>query len=135
LVAEQQRGRRLPPREQDLEPEAGSCSAGSKLAGSASSRRNAHHKGADSLTPVRRVAELAAAGSTSREIAQTVFVTEKAVETRVGRAFRKLGISSRRLLPEVLARAPGNDQLTIVKRSALGTERCRAALVAVITIV
>ena len=64
--------------------------------------------GADSLTPSeRRVVELAAAGGTNREIAQTLFVTEKTVETHLGRAFRKLDVSSRRQLPEVLARAAG----------------------------
>ena len=55
----------------------------------------------------RRVVELAAAGGTNREIAQTLFVTEKTVETHLGRAFRKLNISSRRKLPDVLARAAG----------------------------
>jgi DNA-binding CsgD family transcriptional regulator len=65
--------------------------------------RSTDHAGADSLTPSeRRVAELAAAGGTNREIAQTLFVTEKTVETHLGRAFRKLSISSRRQLPDVL---------------------------------
>jgi DNA-binding CsgD family transcriptional regulator len=66
--------------------------------------RTAASAGADSLTPSeRRVVELAAAGGTNREIAQTLFVTEKTVETHLGRAFRKLGIGSRRQLPDVLA--------------------------------
>jgi DNA-binding CsgD family transcriptional regulator len=70
--------------------------------------RTTDRAGADSLTPSeRRVAELAAAGGTNREIAQTLFVTEKTVETHMGRAFRKLTISSRRQLPDVLARAAG----------------------------
>ena len=70
--------------------------------------RTTEHTGADSLTPSElRVAELAAAGGTNREIAQTLFVTEKTVETHLGRAFRKLDISSRRQLPEVLAHAAG----------------------------
>jgi DNA-binding CsgD family transcriptional regulator len=70
--------------------------------------RSTHHTGADSLTPSeRRVAELAGAGGTNREIAQTLFVTEKTVETHLGRAFRKLDISSRRQLPDVLAGAVG----------------------------
>jgi DNA-binding CsgD family transcriptional regulator len=70
--------------------------------------RRAHHTGADSLTPSeRRVVELAAAGGTNRGIAQTLFVTEKTVETHLGRAFRKLDISSRRQLADVLARAAG----------------------------
>src|SRR5215207_5145601 len=70
--------------------------------------RKTEHAGADSLTPSeRRVVELAATGGTNREIAQTLFVTEKTVETHLGRSFRKLDISSRRQLPDVLARAPG----------------------------
>jgi DNA-binding CsgD family transcriptional regulator len=68
--------------------------------------RTTERSGADSLTPSeRRVVEIAAAGSTNREIAQTLFVTEKTVETHLGRAFRKLDVSSRRQLPDVLARA------------------------------
>ena len=67
--------------------------------------RTTDHIGPDSLTPSeRRVAELAASGGTNREIAQELFVTEKTVETHLGRAFRKLDISSRRQLPDVLAR-------------------------------
>jgi DNA-binding CsgD family transcriptional regulator len=66
--------------------------------------RTTDHTGADSLTPSeRRIVELAATGATNREIAQTLFVTEKTVETHLGRAFRKLDISSRRQLPDVLA--------------------------------
>jgi DNA-binding CsgD family transcriptional regulator len=67
--------------------------------------RTAERSGVDSLTPSeRRVVEIAAAGSSNREIAQTLFVTEKTVETHLGRAFRKLDVSSRRQLPDVLAR-------------------------------
>ena len=70
--------------------------------------RTTERAGADSLTPSeRRVVELAATGGTNREIAQTLFVTEKTVETHLGRSFRKLDISSRRQLPDVLARAAG----------------------------
>jgi DNA-binding CsgD family transcriptional regulator len=70
--------------------------------------RTTDHTGVASLTPSeRRVAELAAAGDSNREIAQTLFVTEKTVETHLGRAFRKLDISSRRKLPDMLARAAG----------------------------
>jgi DNA-binding CsgD family transcriptional regulator len=68
--------------------------------------RRVERAGADSLTPSeRRVAELAAAGETNREIAQTLFVTEKTIETHLGRAFRKLDVTSRRQLPDVLAGA------------------------------
>ena len=68
--------------------------------------RTTGRSGADSLTPSeRRVAELAAGGQTNREIAQTLFVTEKTVETHLGRAFRKLDVTSRRQLPDVLSHA------------------------------
>jgi DNA-binding CsgD family transcriptional regulator len=68
--------------------------------------RTTDQAGPASLTPSeRRVVELAAAGGTNRDIAQTLFVTEKTVETHLGRAFRKLDVSSRRQLANVLARA------------------------------
>jgi DNA-binding CsgD family transcriptional regulator len=70
--------------------------------------RTTERSGEDSLTPSeRRVAQLAAGGDTNREIAQSLFVTEKTVETHLGRAFRKLDISSRRQLPDVLSGAVG----------------------------
>ncbi len=68
--------------------------------------RTTERGGLDSLTPSEgRVVKLAADGNTNRQIAQTLFVTEKTVETHLGRAFRKLDVSSRRQLPDVLARA------------------------------
>ena len=68
--------------------------------------RTTDQTGPESLTPSeRRVVELAAGGGTNREIAQELFVTEKTVETHLGRAFRKLEVSSRRQLPDALARA------------------------------
>jgi DNA-binding CsgD family transcriptional regulator len=52
--------------------------------------------GVSALTPAeRRVCELAAGESTNREIAQTLFVTEKTVELHLTSAYRKLGIRSR----------------------------------------
>ena len=69
--------------------------------------RTTHHAGVHSLTSSeRRVVELAASGDTNRQIAQTLFVTEKTVETHLGRAFRKLDVSSRRQLPDVLKHPP-----------------------------
>ena len=53
----------------------------------------------------RRVAELAAAGNSNPEIAQSLFVTRKTVETHLGRVYRKLGISGR----DHLARALGEQ--------------------------
>ena len=71
--------------------------------------RTTDRSGADSLTPSeQRVVELAAAGATNRAIAQALFVTEKTVETHLGRAFRKLDVSSRRQLPDVCPAPSGN---------------------------
>jgi DNA-binding CsgD family transcriptional regulator len=59
--------------------------------------------GVESLTPSeRRVAEMAAAGMTNRRIAQTLFLTVKTIETHLAAAYDKLGIRSRRELPEAL---------------------------------
>jgi DNA-binding CsgD family transcriptional regulator len=59
--------------------------------------------GADSLTPSeRRVAQLAAAGRSNRDIAQALFVTPKTVEVHLGNAYRKLGIRSRMQLRDAL---------------------------------
>ena len=62
--------------------------------------------GLESLTPSeRRVIELAAAGHTNRAIAQSLFVTVKAVEYHLANAYRKLGISGRRELAPLLESA------------------------------
>ncbi len=50
----------------------------------------------------RRVAELAAEGRSNPEIAQTLFVTRKTVETHLGRVYRKLDISGRGQLEDAL---------------------------------
>jgi DNA-binding CsgD family transcriptional regulator len=52
-----------------------------------------------------RVAELAAGGLTNREIAAAAFLTAKTVEANLSRAYRKLGIRSRRELAAALAEA------------------------------
>jgi DNA-binding NarL/FixJ family response regulator len=49
-----------------------------------------------------RIAQLAAAGLTNRAIAAEVFVTQKAVEANLARAYRKLGIRSRAQLSRAL---------------------------------
>jgi DNA-binding CsgD family transcriptional regulator len=59
--------------------------------------------GVDALTPAeRRVCELAAGELTNREIAQTLFVTEKTIELHLTSAYRKLGIRSRFQLASVI---------------------------------
>jgi len=65
--------------------------------------------GRDALTPSEvRVAGLAAAGRTNREIAQTLFVTPKAVEFHLANTYQKLGIASRQDLAGVLQPARPN---------------------------
>ena len=49
---------------------------------------------------------MAARGLTNREIAQALFVTEKTVETHLGRAYHKLGVRGRKQLGEALASVP-----------------------------
>ena len=49
-----------------------------------------------------RVAERAASGETNRDIAQALFVTPKTVEVHLSNAYRKLGVRSRRELPDAL---------------------------------
>jgi DNA-binding CsgD family transcriptional regulator len=61
----------------------------------------------------RRVADLAAEGYRTAEIAQALFVTRKTVETHLGRVYRKLGISGRGGLGRALAQRggqPGPDR-------------------------
>jgi DNA-binding CsgD family transcriptional regulator len=69
--------------------------------------RGAATTGAASLTPTeRRVADLAAEGLTNPQIAQTLFVTTKTVQTHLANTYRKLGIHSRNALHPILT-APG----------------------------
>jgi DNA-binding CsgD family transcriptional regulator/exonuclease VII small subunit len=64
--------------------------------------------GVEALTPSEvRVAELVAEGLTNREVAQALFVSEKTVETHLGRVYRKLDIKSRHALPGALADRQG----------------------------
>jgi DNA-binding CsgD family transcriptional regulator len=59
--------------------------------------------GVASLTPSeRRIAKLAAEGLTNREIAQTLFLSVKTVESHLRGAYRKLDIRSREDLPHSL---------------------------------
>ena len=60
-----------------------------------------------SLTPSeQRVARMAAAGMTNREIAEALYVTPKTVDTHLYHAYAKLGISSRRRLHKLLGSSP-----------------------------
>jgi len=65
--------------------------------------RRLQFSGVDALTAAEhRVVELAAAGRTNREIAQSLFVTAKTVENHLGRAYRKLGVGAREELGAAL---------------------------------
>ena len=67
-------------------------------------RREALLSGPASLTPSeRRIAELAAAGQSNREIAQALFVTPKTVEYHLRNSYRKLDVTGRGELADALA--------------------------------
>ena len=69
--------------------------------------RRAVRTGIDSLTPSElRVAELAAKGLTTRQIAEALFVTPKTVEFHLRHIYQKLDVGTRAALAEVL----GEDQ-------------------------
>jgi len=51
-----------------------------------------------------RVAALAAAGHTNRQVARDLFLSPKTVEANLARVYRKLGISSRAELGAAMAR-------------------------------
>lgn len=66
---------------------------------------SAGHTASSELTDSeRRVAELVASGMSNREVADTLFVSVKTVETNLTRAYRKLGIRSRAQLNAELRR-------------------------------
>ena len=59
--------------------------------------------GLDALTASeRRVAQMAAADLSNKEIAQALFVTVKTVESHLGRVYRKLAVGSRKELSAAL---------------------------------
>ena len=64
-------------------------------------------RGRDSLTPSElRVAELAAAGRTNRQIAQALCITQRTVENHLTSTYAKLGITARPELGAALSGAP-----------------------------
>lgn len=67
-----------------------------ELLASGAQLRRERLTGPDSLTPSeRRVVRMAADGMSNPEIAQTLYLTRRTVETHITHAFQKLGISSR----------------------------------------
>jgi DNA-binding CsgD family transcriptional regulator len=70
--------------------------------------RTAALTGWDALTPSeRRVAQMAAAGLTNREIAQALFVTPRTVEGHLTNVYGKLRVSSREELAGLVPDAAG----------------------------
>lgn len=68
--------------------------ARAELAATGARPRQAVFSGVDSLTPSElRVARLAAEGMTNREIAQSLFVTAKTVETHLRHVYQKLDVT------------------------------------------
>jgi DNA-binding CsgD family transcriptional regulator len=77
--------------------------ARAELAAAGARPRSVLRSGVEALTPSElRVARMAAAGLSNREIAQALFVTVKTVETHLGHVYRKLEVGSREQLPAVL---------------------------------
>lgn len=69
--------------------------------------RRAAVTGIEALTgSERRVADLAVRGMTNREIAQSLFVTTRTVETHLSSVYRKFGIDSRSGLSEAVQQSP-----------------------------
>ena len=78
--------------------------AHTELVASGARPRRVLLSGVDALTPSeRRVADMAAAGRTNREIAQALFVTARTVEGHLTHVFQKLGIESRAELASALS--------------------------------
>lgn len=76
---------------------------GELVAAGAKPRREAI-TGRNALTPSElRVARLAGAGQTNREIAQSLFITTKTASAHLTRAYRKLGITRRNQLATALS--------------------------------
>src|SRR5262249_11554186 len=72
------------------------------IAAGAKPRRDAI-TGRDALTASElRVARLAAAGKSNREIAQELFITTKTASAHLSRAYRKLDVTGRNQLAEAL---------------------------------
>jgi len=80
--------------------------ARSELLATGTRPRDRDLAGVGSLTPSeRRVVELAAAGNSNREIAESFFITLKTVELHLSRSYEKLGIRSRHDLGAALRAA------------------------------
>ena len=76
--------------------------ANAELVAAGGRPRRPRQRGWSGLTEAeQRVARLAAEGLTNRELAETLFLSQKTVESHLRNAFRKLGVSSRSELASV----------------------------------
>jgi DNA-binding CsgD family transcriptional regulator len=81
-----------------------------ELAASGEHVQRLNYLGRDQLTPSEmRIAKLAAEGRTNREIAQSLFLSQKTIEMHLRHAYQKLDISSRNHLPGALRDVKGAD--------------------------
>jgi len=70
--------------------------------------------GRDSLTPAEhRVVQLVIEGRSNRQVAESLFVTPKAVEYHLANAYRKLGIGSRVELASALREAASSEVASV----------------------
>jgi DNA-binding CsgD family transcriptional regulator len=84
--------------------------ARTELAATGARPRRLILSGIESLTPSElRVGELATSGLTTRQIAETLFVTPKTIEFHLRHIYRKLGVGSRVELAGVLADPTAQD--------------------------
>jgi len=75
-----------------------------ELAAAGAKPRRLYQTSRDALTPSElRVAQLAAEGRTTKEIAQSLFVTTKTIDAHLHHAYLKLRINSRKQLKAALA--------------------------------
>ena len=82
-----------------------------ELAATGRRPRRAARSGVDALTPSeRRVADLAAQGLSTPQIAHRLFITRKTVESHLGQAYRKLGVAGRAELAPILRERTLKDQ-------------------------
>lgn len=74
-----------------------------ELSSTGAKPRRVRLTGLEALTASeRRIAELAANGLTNREIAQTLFITDRTVEGHLTHVFTKLGVKTRTALAAAL---------------------------------
>jgi len=78
--------------------------AGIQLRAAGARPRRLGYTGPDSLTPAElRVVRLAATGMTNQGIASDLYISVKTVEGHLAKAYRKLGVGSRRNLAVALS--------------------------------